>query len=160
MKTTRTAIALTIIAVVTACGGDEAAPSPAPSFVPPPPDSVVSSGPLPPGPAQITPSPVVPTPGQIGVYPIRWDHVTVGDDDRTVQVSYTTGVPPCTVLDHVDVEYGTGTVTITLYEGHAPDDGTPMACPEIAMFAMTTVVLDQPLAGRTIIDGAEKGPPD
>ena len=60
---------------------------------------------------------------------------------------------PCSVLDHVDVAYGTDAVTITLYEGSDPISRN-VACIDIAMLASTTVKLDQPLGDRTIVDGA------
>lgn len=152
MTRTRTMAALLALAALAGCTGQKATHEP--SFTPPP-DSVVSSGPLSPGPITAKPSPVVPTPSQADVHPIRWDRVDVGPDDRTIEVYFTTGIEPCYVLDHVDVAYGADTVMITLYQGHAPDNGTSVACIEIAMGVVTTVVLDQPLAGRQIVDGAK-----
>jgi hypothetical protein len=100
------------------------------------------------------PTPVVPTPGMDNVRARGWDSSAVGDDGTTVTLTYYTGVPPCTALDHVDVRYGTDTVTITLYEGSDPSaQGT--ACIDIAMLASTTVHLDRPLGDRTIVDGAQ-----
>ena len=105
-------------------------------------------------PTRPVPTPVEPTPGMDDVHARPWDASTVRDDDATVTLTYYTGVPPCTQLDHVGVVYGTDTVTITLYEGSDPSaQGT--ACIDIAMLASTTVHLDQPLAGRTIVDGAQ-----
>jgi hypothetical protein len=103
-------------------------------------------------PTRPVPTPVEPTPGMDDVHARRWDASSVGDDDTTVTLTYFTGVAPCTQLDHVDVTYGTDTVTITLYEGSDPSaQGT--ACIDIAMLASTTVHLNQPLGGRTIVDG-------
>jgi hypothetical protein len=104
-------------------------------------------------PARPVPTPVEPTPGMDDVHARRWDASSVGDDDTTVTLTYYTGVAPCTQLDHVEVTYGTDTVTITLYEGSDPS-ARGAACIDIAMLVSTTVHLDQPLAGRTILDGA------
>ena len=59
------------------------------------------------------------------------------------------GVPD----DHVAIAYGTDTVTFTLFQGSDPTAGQ-VACPDIAVLKQTTITLDQPLAGRTIVDGA------
>jgi hypothetical protein len=88
------------------------------------------------------------------VHPIRWEKTDVAEDDRTLTVQFTTGVAPCYVLDHVDVRSTDTTVTVTLYQGHDPGS-KGMACIEIGIFASVTVVLDAPLAGRKIVDGAE-----
>jgi hypothetical protein len=82
-----------------------------------------------------------------------FDDATVADDDVTVNVDFTSGVEPCSVLDHVDVSYGANAVTITLYEGYDPSAGQ-VACIDIAAFKRVVVTLDQPLDGRKIVDGA------
>ena len=74
------------------------------------------------------------------------------NDDGTVTILFTSGVEPCAVLDHVDVDEGDA-VTITLYEGHDPDAGD-VACIEIAVLKSVTITLDHPLDGRGIVDGA------
>jgi hypothetical protein len=53
----------------------------------------------------------------------------------------------------VDVAYGGDSVTITLFEGHDPTAGD-VACIEIGVFKRVIITLDEPLAGRTIVDGA------
>ena len=75
------------------------------------------------------------------------------NDDGTVTILFTSGVEPCAVLDHVDVDEGDAAVTITLYEGHDPDAGD-VACIEIAVLKSVTITLDHPLDGRSIVDGA------
>jgi hypothetical protein len=97
--------------------------------------------------------PVEPRPGMAGVRPHIFDHAVVGDDGRTVTVFFWSGVEPCYVLDHVDVEYGATAVTITLYEGHDPDAGD-VACIEIALLNKVVVELDEPVGDRGIVDGA------
>jgi hypothetical protein len=97
---------------------------------------------------------VEPTPGMHGVHPIGWNTADAGYDDRTVVVNFWSGIEPCSVLDHVDVAYGVDTVTITLYEGSDPSSGR-VACIDIAQYKATTVTLDQPLDGRTLVDGTD-----
>ena len=99
-------------------------------------------------------SPVEPTPGMADVHAIGWDSADVSADGLHVTISFTSGVAPCSVLDHVDVAYGTSAVTITLYEGHEPGGGQ-VACPAIAMFKQTTVDLTEPVAGRDVKDGTD-----
>jgi hypothetical protein len=95
---------------------------------------------------------VEPTPGMAGVRPNVFDHAVVGEDG-TVTVFFWSGVEPCYVLDHVDVDYGAKAVTITLYEGHDPDAGD-VACIEIALLKKVVVPLDEPVGDREIVDGA------
>lgn len=108
-------------------------------------------------PAQVPKSEkVTPVPGMLGVRAVPWQQADVGDDDRTLNVDFTSGVQPCYVLDHVQIEYGEDAVTITLYEGHQPGS-EDLACPEIGVFKSVTVVLDEPLAGQMLVDGAAQG---
>ena len=99
-----------------------------------------------------TAQPVEPTPGMAGVRARPFDRAML-NDDGTVTILFTSGVEPCAVLDHVDVDEGDAAVTITLYEGHDPDAGD-VACIEIAVLKSVTITLDQPLGGRDIVDGA------
>jgi len=105
------------------------------------------------GGGQGTPQIVEPRPGMADVRPTAFDIATIGADDRTLTIVFWSGVEPCAVLDHVDVSYGASDVTVTLYQGSDPSAGQ-VACPEIAVQKQTTVLLDEPLAGRTIVDGA------
>jgi hypothetical protein len=107
-------------------------------------------GGVPPGPI---PQPVEPYPGMADVYPRPFDDASVADDDVTVTIAFVSGVEPCYVLDRVDVAYGTDAVTITLFEGHDPSGGD-VACIEIGVFKSVTIALDEPLAGRALVDGA------
>lgn len=117
------------------------------------PESPVSSSPDDgepvPGPGA---SPVEPQPGQVDVRPVRWESAKpLGDS--SVKVKFWSGVEPCNVLDRVETEYAPKAVTITLYEGHSPTE-EEVACIELALMKQTTVELEEPLGGRTIIDGA------
>jgi len=105
-----------------------------------------------PGPVAPTPTVVTPTPGMADVHPIGFDRATVGADGITVAVDFWAGVAPCSVLDHVDVRSTADAVTITLYEGSDPS-AREVACPAIATLDRVLVHLDEPLAGRTILDG-------
>jgi hypothetical protein len=96
---------------------------------------------------------VEPTPGMSGVSPRIFDKVVVGDDDRTLTVFFWSGVEPCYVLDHVDVDEGPGAITVTLFEGHDASAGD-VACIEIAVLKMVVVQLDEPVGDRRIVDGA------
>lgn len=98
--------------------------------------------------------PATPKPGMVDVRPQPITSATVGDDDVTVTVTYWTGIEPCAVLDHVDVAYGTSAVTVTLFVGSDPT-ARNVACPEIAVLRSTLVMLDEQLAGRSIVDGAK-----
>ena len=119
------------------------------------PDTPVSSGPitgnLPPDDGG--PLIVEPRPGMAGVVARRFDTATVGDDDTTVTIDFTSGIEPCAVLDRVDVRYDATTVTITLFEGHDPNAGD-VACIEIAQLKAVRIVLDRPVNDRELVDGA------
>ena len=120
------------------------------------PDGTVSYTPCPgedPSPADPVPVSLEPTPGMDNVHTIGWDTSTLSDGGTSVTLTFYTGVAPCSVLDHVDVSYGTDAVTITLYQGSDPSS-KDVACIDIAMLASTTVKLDQPLGDRKILDGA------
>jgi hypothetical protein len=98
---------------------------------------------------------VQPRPGMVDVRPTGFDTAKIGDDDRTLTINFWSGVEPCYVLDHVDVSYTDDAVTVTLFQGSDPTAGD-VACIEIAMLKQVTITLDQPLAGRTIVDGAQR----
>lgn len=96
---------------------------------------------------------VEPTPGMSNVYPRAFDKAVVGKDDATLTVFFWSGVEPCYVLDHVDVSYGPGAITVTLFEGHDASAGD-VACIEIALLKKVVVHLDEPVGDRRIVDGA------
>jgi hypothetical protein len=120
------------------------------------PDASVGYTPCPSDQVPATPvaSPVEPTPGMADVRARGWDSADISADGLHVTISFTSGVAPCSVLDHVDVAYGASAVTITLYEGHEPDSGQ-VACPAIAMFKQTTVDLTEPVGKRDVKDGTD-----
>ena len=96
---------------------------------------------------------VEPQDGQVDLRPIAWTRARVARDDRTVTIDFASGIAPCSVLDHVDVEDRPDAVTITLFEGHAPGAGN-VACIEIAELKAVRIVLDRPVNDRELVDGA------
>ena len=88
----------------------------------------------------------------IGVAPIPFDHVDVGADDRTLTVYFWSGVEPCYVLDHVDIEESPTAIAITLFQGSDPEV-TNVACIDIALLKKVVVQVDEPVGTRRIVDG-------
>jgi hypothetical protein len=123
------------------------------------PDAIVSYTPCPGDDEPVITDPydgaqkVEPRPGMAGVNPTAFDKVVVGGDDRTLTIFFWSGVEPCYVLDHVDVDAGTDAITITLYQGHDAGAGN-VACIEIALLKKVVVQLDEPVGDRRIVDGA------
>jgi hypothetical protein len=95
---------------------------------------------------------VEPRPGMSGVNPTAFDKVVVGDDGRTLTIFFWSGVEPCYVLDHVDVDYGADAITVTLFQGHDASAGDAV-CIEIALLKKVVVQLDEPVGDRRIVDG-------
>jgi hypothetical protein len=151
MKALIRVLASLAIAALVACGNPEEGASPGGND-PASPDAPVSSTP---GDTYDRGSGyrlIDPRSGMAGVRPIRWQSIR-RVNDRTLLVRYTSGVEPCYVLDHVDIEYGTQHVAITLFEGHDPKQDN-VACIEIAELKQVRVELAEPLDGRRVIDGA------
>ena len=98
---------------------------------------------------------VEPEDGQVDLRPIAWTRARVAHDDRTVTIDFASGIEPCSVLDHVDVDDRPDAITITLFEGHAPDAGD-VACIEIAQLKAVRIHLDRPVNGRELVDGAAR----
>jgi hypothetical protein len=122
-------------------------------------DGTVSSGTVSPDPGdggstKEHPQMVKPRSGMADLHKVDWDKARVSKDGRKVRVTFWSGVEPCYVLDHIDVEYGEDSVTITLWEGHDPEHADE-ACIEIAVLKGTRVKLSEPLGDRAIEDGAE-----
>ena len=96
---------------------------------------------------------VQPRPGMENLRKTGWERVEVLDDTR-IRVHFVSGVEPCTVLDHVEVEYRQSEIVVTLYEGNDPS-ARETACIMIAMYKAVDVELSQPVNGRTFADGAQ-----
>ncbi len=136
LPTGRFATSLLSMALFLAACSSAAAPSTQPST---PPSSAPSAGPAEPSPdAPVTAPPsdgagqipdpggkfVVPKPGQLDVHPVAADSLAARVDGSTIIVTatWTSGVEPCNVLDSIEVAQGSGTYTITLREGHGPEE--------------------------------------
>jgi hypothetical protein len=119
-------------------------------------DTPVSSSIACPAPMEPTASPhrriVEPKDGQVDLRPIAWTRARVARDDRTVTIDFASGIAPCSVLDHVDVEDRPDAIIITLIEGHAPGAGN-VACIEIAQLKAVRILLDRPVNDRALVDG-------
>jgi hypothetical protein len=72
---------------------------------------------------------------------------------QTVRIYYYAGIPPCTVLDHVDVAYHSDTIVISLFTGSDPSAAN-QACIALARSTAVDVTLNQPGNGRTFVDGS------
>jgi hypothetical protein len=136
--------------LLAACAGRDGDRRP-PSSQPDPESPVSGTVPsmAPPGPDQ-RPVLVSPRPGLVDVRPTPWDKVEVLDE-RTIEVRFWSGVEECYGVDRVDVEYRANEVAVTVYQGRVP---TAEACIEIAVLTAVRVTLDEPLAGRQIVEGA------
>lgn len=99
------------------------------------------------------PQRVQPRPGMADLRKIRWEKARQGSGGRSLLVTYWSGVEPCNVLDHIEVDYKPSRIVVTLYEGHDPAEGD-VACIELALLKEVVVELDQPVRGRQIVDGA------
>jgi hypothetical protein len=139
-------VAVLLLTVMTACaqpdgtgGGSES-------------DGIVS-GPVPPAPAGSPARPriVAATPGLIQVRPAGWVRAHPRANGRQVLLDY--WATPCTGVDHIDVHYEEDRVVLTRYEGVDPQQaGRP--CTQLAEYRAVSVDLDQPIAGRRLVDGA------
>lgn len=100
------------------------------------------------------PEPVKPTGDAINTRKIPWTAAKAVDRGRKVRITWWSGVAPCTVLDRVRVKETGTKVTITLYEGTAPN-AKDVSCIAIAIEKTTVVKLKSPLGKRKIVDGAK-----
>ncbi len=98
-----------------------AAPSAEPSVVPSanPGASNENGAGVPPAPGIIDSELVEPQPGQQNVLPIPIERFDATVDGRTVtlQIRWSSGVAPCSVLDQVLVDVGDETIDVTIREG-------------------------------------------
>jgi hypothetical protein len=97
---------------------------------------------------------VKPRPGMADLRPVAWEKARQTPSGRSLRVAYWSGVEPCNVLDHVDVEYTATKIVVTLFEGHDPEAGD-VACIELALLKAVVVKLDEAVDGRKIVDGAK-----
>jgi len=131
MRTARIAIVPLLAISLAACGKSAGDAAPGAGD----PDSPVSTI-VDPGAQQRvepTPQPVQPEPGTVDPHPVAWDGVDVGDDDRTLTFTFVGGVDTCYALGHVEVDYGTEAVTLTLYEGGRASRTFSLARPVVTL---------------------------
>jgi hypothetical protein len=84
------------------------------------------------------------------VRPTAWEKADVVNEG-TLLVQFWGGIEECYGVDRIDVNYGTDNVSVTVYEGRVP---SAEVCIEIALLKAVRVRLEEPLAGRKIVDGA------
>lgn len=96
---------------------------------------------------------VEPVPGAIDPRPVPWTGAKVDREAMTLTLTWTSGVEPCTVLSHVDIDYRADEVVVTIFEGTGPD-AADTACIAIAVEKQTTVSLEEDIGARTLVDGA------
>ena len=99
---------------------------------------------------------VEPKPGQLDVHPVKLDGLSATVDGRHVVVTaaWTSGVEPCYVLDSIVVATGDHAFTITVREGHGPED---VACIEIAQMKQSRIDLGDLEPGTYTIDDSQGG---
>ena len=154
--------------VLAACSSAAAPSAPAPSTAPSenptqsPPDSPVTAPPSD-GTGQIPVEPggkfVVPKPGQLDVHPVQADSLAARVDGSTIVVTatWTSGVEPCNVLDSIEVRKGQARFTITLREGHGPEE---VVCIAIAEQHKTEFEIRGVAPGTyTLVDSGTLAPP-
>ncbi len=94
---------------------------------------------------------VQPRGGMRGLRTVAWKSF-VPRGRSAIDVRFWSGVEPCNVLDHVDVEENGDRVVVTLFEGSDPA-AEDVACIELALLKVVRVELDQPLGSRKVVDG-------
>ncbi|MEV0381857.1 hypothetical protein [Nonomuraea sp. NPDC050643] len=137
------------LVLATSCGAAPPAERAAPSTPAKPP---VVSNPVTTTPTK-GPKPVKPTKDAINVHKIQWTKAKSVSKGKKIQLTWWSGVEPCTVLQRVKVKESAKKVTITLYEGTAPK-AKNVSCIMIAVEKTTTVKLKKALGKRKIVDGA------
>lgn len=99
---------------------------------------------------------VVPKPGQLEVRDVPADELAARVDGTSIIVtaSWTSGVEPCNVLDHVFVAPGDGSYAISLREGHGPGE---VMCIAIAQLHKTEITIPNVAPGTYQITDANGG---
>ncbi|WP_223166559.1 hypothetical protein [Nonomuraea sp. SYSU D8015] len=117
------------------------------------PDAPVAVSPVTTAPTK-EPQPVKPTGNAVDVRKVGWTKAKPIAKGKKVQLTWWSGVAPCTVLHKVKVKETAKKVTITLYEGTAPK-ARNVSCIMIAVEKTTTVKLKKALGKRKIVDGSK-----
>lgn len=95
---------------------------------------------------------VEPRPGMDNTHTVAIDRTEVRGQ-KIIRVYFYGGVEPCSVLDSVEVEETSRTITITLRSGSDPAKPDAM-CIQIAKYKAVDVTLDAPVGEREIVDGS------
>ena len=136
------AIASVLLLALASC----ARPTPVTPGGPDPP--VISTPRTPvPGPTALR---VSPRPGLVDVRPHPWERAERVGPAR-LRLEFYGGVEECEGLNRVEVEESKDAVTVTLFVGRVP---SAEVCIEIAVLKSVTVLVDGPISGREIVDGA------
>jgi hypothetical protein len=98
---------------------------------------------------------VVPQPGQVNVMPIPLERIEAGANGRTVTLtlSWSSGVAPCSVLDQVLIDKGSGTLDVTIREGTSD----PQAMCVLMLQAKQTVVQLELEPGEWVVRDSQAG---
>ena len=131
-------VAVCLLAACTGGSDPKGSPSPTTPAIPTPPLATIDPNPLT-DPQKIT-----------------WQQA-VRIDDKTLDIYYVGNAAGCRRLANVRVAESATTVTITLFEGADPARAQEV-CPGAGVNARTRVPLDNPLAGRQLIDGGVTPP--
>lgn len=154
---------LSLSMLLSACSA-AAAPSPSAPPGDPSPDAPVTAAPSDPAGGSTDPGDlggdegklVVPKPGQLNVHDVPADELVARVDGTSIIVtaSWTSGVEPCYVLDHVFVQPGQGSYAISLREGNGPED---VMCIAIAELHKTEITIPNVAPGTYEITDAAGG---
>jgi hypothetical protein len=159
----RPAIVLVVVAVLlTACSSGAA--SSAPSEQPAPSEAVAPGQPVETGEPGIGqpdggPELVQPEAGQQNVHPVAIERMEATASGTTVSVdaTWTSGVDPCYVLDHIEVhDTDNRTAEVTLFEGTSDPDAI---CVMMAVTKHTIFSFDVPETGTWTIRDTQDGTP-
>lgn len=90
--------------------------------------------------------------GLVDPRPVDWLKAKPRSGGNVLRVTFWSGVEECYGVSEVEVEESDASVTVTIIEGREP---AAEVCIELAVKKAIDVQLSEPLAGRTVIDGAE-----
>jgi hypothetical protein len=90
----------------------------------------------------------------VDVHATVWDRSRTRAHGKALDLLFWSGVEECYGVDRVEVEYKKHVVRATIFEGRVPEADT---CIELAVRKMIRVHLDEPLAGRAVVDGNPRG---
>lgn len=98
------------------------------------------------------PEPATPVPDAVDPRPVSAAGYEVTGDGSVLRIHWWAGIPPCTVLDRIDVTETDDAVTVTVWLGSDPAEPDAY-CIEIAKRWWAEVTLERPLGTRPVIDG-------